>query len=102
MYALIALMTMYKCCRCTCLCILMNSIGLPFAHGGSKISPSSSPLCLVPGECRYMYIHVLMRDEKEGRKKQARLNKQTRQSNTMYTIHVPSYTLWWQLATDRD
>ena len=36
----------------------------------------------------YMYIHVcihvLMRDEKEGRKKQARSNKQTRQSNTAH------------------
>ena len=31
-----------------------------------------------------MYIHVLMRDEKEGRKKQARSNKQTRQSNTAH------------------
>ena len=29
-----------------------------------------------------MYVHVLMRDEKEERKKQARSNKQTRQSNT--------------------
>ena len=29
-------------------------------------------------------IHVLMRDEKEGRKKQARSNKQTRQSNTAH------------------
>ena len=28
--------------------------------------------------------HVLMRDEKEGRKKQARSNKQTRQSNTAH------------------
>ena len=39
----------------------------------------------------YMYIHVymhnymfLMRDEKEERKKQARSNKQTRQSNTAH------------------
>ena len=29
-------------------------------------------------------IHVLMRDEKEERKKQARSNKQTRQSNTAH------------------
>ena len=33
----------------------------------------------------YMYIHVLMRDEKEERKKQARSNKQTRQSNTAHS-----------------
>ena len=31
-----------------------------------------------------VHIHVLMRDEKEGRKKQARSNKQTRQSNTAH------------------
>ena len=30
----------------------------------------------------------LMRDEKEGRKKQARSNKQTRQSNTVHPTHV--------------
>ena len=35
--------------------------------------------------CMYLYIHVLMRDEKEERKKQARSNKQTRQSNTART-----------------
>ena len=29
-------------------------------------------------------VHVLMRDEKEERKKQARSNKQTRQSNTAH------------------
>ena len=28
------------------------------------------------GSILYVYIHVLMRDEKEGRKKQARSNKQ--------------------------
>ena len=34
----------------------------------------------------YMYIHACfkMRDEKEERKKQARSNKQTRQSNTVH------------------
>ena len=32
-----------------------------------------------------LYIHVLMRDGKEERKKQARSNKQTRQSNTART-----------------
>ena len=32
----------------------------------------------------YIYIHVLMRDEKKERKKQARSNKQTRQSNTAH------------------
>ena len=36
--------------------------------------------------CIYMYMHVrfLMRDEKKERKKQARSNKQTRQSNTAH------------------
>ena len=40
--------------------------------------------------CRLVYIlrctciYMLMRDEKEGRKKQARSNKQTRQSNTAH------------------
>ena len=34
--------------------------------------------------CLYMYIHVLMKDEKEGRKKQARSIKTTRQSNTAH------------------
>ena len=40
-----------------------------------------------------MYAHVLMRDEKEGRKKQARSNEQTRQSNTAHPtpIHVHVY-----------
>ena len=30
------------------------------------------------------YVHILMRDEKEERKKQARSNKQTTQSNTAH------------------
>ena len=34
----------------------------------------------------HVYIHGLMRDEKEGRKKQARLNKQ--QSNTAHVVAV--------------
>ena len=35
--------------------------------------------------CANMYMYMfLMRDEKEGRKKQARSNKQTRQSNTAH------------------
>ena len=32
----------------------------------------------------YIHVHVLMRDEKEERKKQARSNKQTMQSNTAH------------------
>ena len=32
----------------------------------------------------HVHVHVLMRDEKEGRMKQARSNKQTRQSNTAH------------------
>ena len=32
----------------------------------------------------YMFLYIQMRDEKEGRKKQARSNKQTRQSNTAH------------------
>ena len=36
------------------------------------------------GEGKCTCIHVLMRDEKEDRKKQARSNKQTRQSNTAH------------------
>ena len=36
--------------------------------------------------CIELHIYILMRDEKEERKKQARSNKQTRQSNTaLYT-----------------
>ena len=38
--------------------------------------------CLV-----HVYVHVLMRDEKVERKKQARSNKQARQSNTAYPRH---------------
>ena len=38
-----------------------------------------------------MYSHVLMRDEKEGREKQARSNKQTRQSNTAVAIYTCIY-----------
>ena len=34
----------------------------------------------------YTCIHVLMRDEKEKRKKQARSNKQTKQSNTAQAV----------------
>ena len=34
-------------------------------------------------------VHVLMRDEKEERKKQARTNKQTRQSNTAHPRQFP-------------
>ena len=38
------------------------------------------------------FIHVLMRDEKEGRKKQAWSNKQTRQSNTAHVqLYIPKY-----------
>ena len=50
-----------------------------------------------------MQVHVLMKDEKEGRKKQARSNKQTRQSNTAHPrqslflgkneLHVPQVGL---------
>ena len=46
----------------------------------------------------YMYIHVLMRDEKEGRKKQARSNKQTRQSNTAHprqSLYLKMSCLGW-------
>ena len=32
-----------------------------------------------------VHVHVLMRDEKEERKKRARSNKQTRQSNTTHS-----------------
>ena len=35
-------------------------------------------------QSEYIYVHVLMRDKKEERKKQARSNKQTRQSNTAH------------------
>ena len=34
---------------------------------------------------KYIYIHVLMRDEKEGRKKQARSNKQLKSKASIYT-----------------
>ena len=42
---------------------------------------------------QYMF---LMRDEKEERKKQARSNKQTRQSNTAHPHVQTSYTLNYQ------
>ena len=62
---------------------------------------SRYPVALLPGQysdychklvmhmcilhmCIYMYM--LMRDEKEGGKTQARSNKQTRQSNTAHSI----------------
>ena len=32
----------------------------------------------------HVHVHCIMRDEKEERKKQARSNKQTRQSNTAH------------------
>ena len=41
-------------------------------------------------QCR-VTIHVLMRDEKEERKKQARSNKQTRQSNTAHASKAVTF-----------
>ena len=52
---------------CTSLCSLMNSMGQPLAQGGSTMSPSGSPLCLVPtlhilySMCIHimsMYVHI--------------------------------------------
>ena len=45
-----------------------------------------------------MHIHVLMRDEKEERKKQARSNKQTRQSNTAHTCTYIGIIMYMQLC----
>ena len=46
---------------------------------------NKNELCRVGFELyNHVHVHVLMRDEKEGRKKQARSNKQTRQSNTAH------------------
>ena len=36
----------------------------------------------------------LMRDEKEERKKQARSNKQTRQSNTAHPMYIAAHILY--------
>ena len=46
-----------------------------------------------------MYIHVLMRDEKEERKKQARSNKQTRQSNIHVHVAHPRQSLFRAACT---
>ena len=81
----------------------------PFTPGGGGYLTLPSP-STYSGQCNTVYIqeisfarndvseklisspllidiHVLMRDEKEGRKKQARSNKQTRQSNTYSEPH---------------
>ena len=56
--------------------IHMHSIScLNMIEGGWQVHPYGL------SECLYMF---LMRDEKEERKKQARSNKQTRQSNTAH------------------
>ena len=62
-------------------------------HGESSFDPKLdySPLGMAEKvhmvcTCIYnIHVHVLMRDEKEERRKQARSNKQTRQSNTAHT-----------------
>ena len=56
-------------------------------QGGSV---ESKTVIITVGKCVYMHVYVfLMRDEKEERKKKARSNKQTRQSNTAHpSIHV--------------
>ena len=42
------------------------------------------------GVCVYVHVHVLMRDEKEGRKKQARCNKQQgKQHSTPKAVTFP-------------
>ena len=41
----------------------------------------------------YMYM-FLMRDEKEERKKQARSNKQIRQSNTAHMYMINAVNIW--------
>ena len=48
------------------------------------IKTDSYILCLLPTIQSYYIYMFLMRDEKEERKKQARSNKQTRQSNTAH------------------
>ena len=58
---------------------LLSYLCLSQADVYINCSQPSSLHCVYSG-----YIHVLMRDEKEGRKKQARSNKQTRQSNTAH------------------
>ena len=39
---------------------------------------------------QYFRVHVLMRDEKEGRKKQARSNNKAKQHNTPKAVTFPS------------
>ena len=58
--------------------------GLDMRDGSQFTWPLATALQL---QHNCMYIHVLMRDEKEERKKQARSNKQTKQSNTAH-VHV--------------
>ena len=37
----------------------------------------------------YMYVHVLMRDEKEGRKKQGQTNNEAKQHSTPKAVTFP-------------
>ena len=57
----------------------------------------TKPIC---GVGLHVHVHVLMRDEKEERKKQARSNKQTRQSNTAH-VHSPILSRGLAVAEER-
>ena len=57
-----------------CTCSLSFSKRPQCSKGCSLDAKSCS--CETDCKCKYIIIHVLMRDEKEGRKKQARSNKQ--------------------------
>ena len=59
-------------------CGVVLSLSLSSQRYSTRQTSQSEPTHVreLPGLQRCMYIHVLMRDEKEGRKKQARSNKQ--------------------------
>ena len=58
-------------CACVCACVLMLNNLQGYNGGWAK-----GHLYLDTSITTYMYMYIFMRDEKEGRKKQARSNKQ--------------------------
>ena len=81
--ALGVLCCFYLVCLFICLTLLAPCFLLP--SFSSLIKTCTSVHVHVHVHTYYMF---LMRDEKEERRKQARSNKQTRQSNTAHPIHV--------------
>ena len=72
--------------RQTCTCTLLASFFLP-SH--LSLKNMYSYMYNLHIHVHIIYIHVLMRDERKGRKKQARSNKQQlRQSNTAHPLFL--------------